>query len=472
MATKISTYRNNTGPAPPKFPSLDWREGTRRDSHRDGYYARENDNDTRRVCASSPEQSRQTFHDPQYQWRDRARPGFPPSPPLNGRMNRPTFAKIGLSGIAPGRTAIQHIVEPPREPRHTSHYPRQDSTRSRSPDIRDMRRRSTSVDSEDLHLTQMAKITPSGGRPRAKDLDDLSKEHTVHAIDEFRCLVSAKNLFPNHTEEGPLVHQSWDLTSEALGEQLPLTSTIYKLIANRGPHLRGEMKTKIKPLTEVMYGFHSGHNKKTIAFNRKLAVMESKRLVPAHGLLGDTQNVSVTLAEDLKEGARFAFKDVENKKGLFKHPILQKGCNAMWFANHRDEGPSHPEYFNPLHLETLAALLTCTENTIDSDLLGEPQFQMLTGIRTDVPFTANEYRSIYETHIKSLQDFAAHTAKYQLLDKILLRMHNVGRFHSGAQPISAAPMSTLSKAVLDAALKEYEEDSGTETEGEDGDHSE
>ncbi|KAF7344661.1 hypothetical protein MVEN_01626300 [Mycena venus] len=358
-------------------------------------------------------------------------------------------------GIATGRTAIQHVVEPSREPRHTSRHPRQDSPRSRLPDAGGKRRQSTSVDLEDLHLMQTAKITPSGGRPRAKDLDDLSKEHTVHAIDEFRCLVSAKNLFPNHTEEGPLVHQSWDLTSEALGEQLH-------------HHLRGEMQTKIKPLTEVMYGFRSGHNKKTIAFNRKLA-------------------------EDLKEGARFAFKDVENKKGLFKHPILQKGCNAMWFANRRDEGPSHPEYFNPLRLETLAALLTCarTENTID---------EYLTGIRTDVPFTVNEYRCIYETHIKSLQEFAAHTAKYQLLDKILLRVHNVGRFHlenapcllidadrhridtnssevfpdvhSGAQPISAAPMSTLSKAVLDAALKEYEEDSETETEGEDGDHSE
>jgi hypothetical protein len=54
-------------------------------------------------------------------------------------------------------------------------------------------------------------------------------------------------------------------------------------IANRGPHLRGELKTKIKPFTKIMYGFRSGQNKKTIAFNRKLA-------------------------EDLKEEACFAFK--------------------------------------------------------------------------------------------------------------------------------------------------------------------
>jgi hypothetical protein len=45
-------------------------------------------------------------------------------------------------------------------------------------------------------------------------------------------------------------------------------------------------------------------------------------------------------------------------------------------------------------------------------------------------------------------------------------------FHSGAQPITTAPTSVLSKDVLDAALKEWEEDLETETEGEDGEHSE
>lgn len=47
--------------------------------------------------------------------------------------------------------------------------------------------------------------------------------------------------------------------------------------------MRGEMKTKTRPLTETMYGFRSGNDKKTIAFNRKLA-------------------------EDLKENALFTMK--------------------------------------------------------------------------------------------------------------------------------------------------------------------
>jgi hypothetical protein len=45
-------------------------------------------------------------------------------------------------------------------------------------------------------------------------------------------------------------------------------------------------------------------------------------------------------------------------------------------------------------------------------------------------------------------------------------------FHSGAQPI--APLvstSALSTAALDAAVREYDEDENTETDGENGDHS-
>jgi hypothetical protein len=38
------------------------------------------------------------------------------------------------------------------------------------------------------------------------------------------------------------------------------------------------------------------------------------------------------------------------------------------------------------------------------------------------------------------------------------------------QPITIAPTSVFSKEVLDAALKEWEEDEETETKGEEGEH--
>ncbi|KAJ7817512.1 hypothetical protein B0H14DRAFT_3462052 [Mycena olivaceomarginata] len=97
--------------------------------------------------------------------------------------------------------------------------------------------------------------------------------------------------------------------------------------------------------------------------------------------------------------------------------------------------------------------ITATENTIN---------EWLTGIRTDVPFTANEYRSVHQTHLKSLQDYETHTARYGLLGKILTRMHNIGRYiflisFSMLVRITAAPTSVFSKEGLDAALKEWED---------------
>ncbi|KAJ6610842.1 hypothetical protein B0H10DRAFT_2437817 [Mycena sp. CBHHK59/15] len=65
-----------------------------------------------------------------------------------------------------------------------------------------------------------------------------------------------------------------------MGERLSLMPTVAKL----RPQLRGELKTKIKPLVKVMYGFKTGQNKKMILYNQKLT-------------------------EDLKQGSAFAFKD-------------------------------------------------------------------------------------------------------------------------------------------------------------------
>ncbi|KAJ7454204.1 hypothetical protein FB451DRAFT_1049776, partial [Mycena latifolia] len=104
-------------------------------------------------------------------------------------------------------------------------------------------------------------------------------------------------------------------------------------ITNRGSHLRGELKTKMRPRVELTYGFTSGENKKTIARNRQLA-------------------------EDLKENLTFTFKDIKERKGIYRHPLFQKTINAMWFANRRDEGPTYPEFFNPFPAEGLALVFT------------------------------------------------------------------------------------------------------------------
>jgi hypothetical protein len=51
--------------------------------------------------------------------------------------------------------------------------------------------------------------------------------------------------------------------------------------------------------------------------------------------------------------------DSEGKrKGIYKHPILQKAVNAMWFKNKRDEGIVYPDLFSPISVPSIALILT------------------------------------------------------------------------------------------------------------------
>ncbi|KAJ7229334.1 hypothetical protein C8J57DRAFT_1583232 [Mycena rebaudengoi] len=285
-----------------------------------------------------------------------------------------------------------------------------------------------------LHRSQVLSVNApppwvSSARPNPKGLELLKQ-----AISNFRVLISAENAFPDHDTEVEFVGRAWNGACHTLKLSMELTPNIAKLIANRGSHLRGELKTKIKPLIEITYGFNNGQNKKSIARNR-------------------------VLAEELKDGCTFAFKDIKERKGMYKNTILQTAVNAMWFANRRDEGAMYPEYIDPFPLQAFGLTLAVIENLID---------QYATGIRTETPFTANDYRGVYEAHCKALLEFQEHTEPYPILHGILSRMHNLGRFHSGAQPLSICGVSLLNKSDLDAAIKEFAEDSSTESEGEYG----
>ncbi|KIK13354.1 hypothetical protein PISMIDRAFT_36635, partial [Pisolithus microcarpus 441] len=101
------------------------------------------------------------------------------------------------------------------------------------------------------------------------------------------------------------------------------TPDLSKLITSHGSQVRGELKTKLHPLIEVMFSFHSSQSKSAIKKNR-------------------------SLAEVLKEGTNFAFKA----------PLIQKIINTMWFANKHDEGIMFPEHFKPFPYPTLALVLT------------------------------------------------------------------------------------------------------------------
>jgi hypothetical protein len=184
-----------------------------------------------------------------------------------------------------------------------------------------------------------------------------------------------------------------------------------------------------------------------------------------------------------------------DRKDLFRNKNIQKVINAMWFVNKQDDGVIYPEYFKPLPDVTIALVFNgvrpffyCLYHNLLLMLLkmecGVDEWG--TGIKTDVMFTTMEYRTMFDAHLKCLRNFQEATKKYELLDKICTKLYNVGRyviilkplldrpsnfclsFHSGTQPITPVITTAVSAGAFAAALKEYEENSETDSNREDG----
>ncbi|KAJ6489148.1 hypothetical protein DFH09DRAFT_378989 [Mycena vulgaris] len=366
---------------------------------------------------------------------------------INGHVF-PAHVRLDLhAGASASHAEPSDVDDHPRDSRPRRPRPQQRRRRSESrspshsPVAGDKRPRSPGHE-DDIRATQAQKINDHQGRPRAKDYDDTTQELIGITNTWYRCLLATRDAYPDVVRETELVNLAWSKACEELKVSMRITPDIAKLITRRGAQMRGELKTKVRGLVELVFGFESGQNKKNIRKNRQLA-------------------------EDLKEGMGYSYREFPSvatkRKGMYKAKIIQKSTNVMWFNNRRDEGATHPELFGPVFPKPAFALvLSAIECSID---------EWATGVKSDVPFTAADYRGVYLEHLKCLEEFEKHTAPRGILDNILTRMHNIGRFHSGAQPIAPVKTASLSKAVLDAALKEYDEDDNTETDGEDGEHS-
>ncbi|KAJ7155305.1 hypothetical protein C8R46DRAFT_1296798 [Mycena filopes] len=417
-------------PPPPKFPSSSWRptgsspaqgsSSTQSRRHSD-------DRDNRRDGRDNGREDHDNIHDTQDH----------PTPQPTHRQRHHSRSRSPMYNINGGRVPDHvrlNLFHHSDDENDDIANPR--PGRSPSQVAGDKRKRSPEDD--DMRTAQAQRTSTATGRPKARDYDDVTQELLALSIKLYRCCLASRHPFPDHAMELELVREVWATACTMLNISMQLSPTLSKLITNRGTHFRGEGKTKIRPIVEVGYGFKSGQDKKTIAHNRQLA-------------------------ESLKEDLTFVFKpkrqDIMARKGMYRTPLIQQAINALYFANRRDEGPSYPDVFNPFPIVALAFILAVFLNCID---------EWATGTRVDIPFTASEYRSVYESQHQALLEFQEQTEKHKILDGILTRLHNVGRFHSGAQPLVTINKSVLKKADVAAALKEFEEGEETETDGEFG----
>ncbi|GLB43923.1 hypothetical protein LshimejAT787_1501070 [Lyophyllum shimeji] len=270
------------------------------------------------------------------------------------------------------------------------------------------RRASTSPS---LRSAQAPRLNSTGGRPKAGDYDDVIQEYIYHAITLYRVALSTDLAFPSHQQETAGVRSAWKMVCDHFNEPLRLTPRIAKIITNRGSHLRSELKTKARPLVEAFFGFESGQNRKIIAKNRETV-------------------------EWLKEHSRFVYKTSKTKVFI--------------------------EDFQPFPIQALALVLSVIECCLD---------EWMTGIKTSIEFSSKLYGDIYAghlQHIKEFQDYTMRNKACDLLESILTKLYNRGRFNAGAQPISTLDLPRISQKAFAAAVKEYVEDPKTDTDGKNG----
>ncbi|KIM51901.1 hypothetical protein SCLCIDRAFT_33076 [Scleroderma citrinum Foug A] len=297
------------------------------------------------------------------------------------------------------------------------------------------KRRHEPVEEEDqeINIVKAQKLTEHEGRPCAKDYDDITQEFVIMAIGDYHVQLCAEGPMPDHAQETVFLNESWAKASQITGVNLACTPQLAKLMSTQ---VHGELKTKLRPLVEVMFNFHSSQTKLAIKKNR-------------------------TLAEELKEGASFAFKHralVQDECcGFLKAPIIQKVINMMWFVNKNNEGIKHNACFKPFPLPALALVLTAIECCID---------EWMTGTWMDIPFMVQDYRSRYDLHLKCLQEFDEVTKEFRVLKAICVRIAKDGHIHSGATVLAMQPQNVVSVQIIAAAIKEHQEGLTTEDESE------
>ncbi|KAG2132880.1 uncharacterized protein EDB93DRAFT_1255101 [Suillus bovinus] len=260
------------------------------------------------------------------------------------------------------------------------------------------------------------------------DFDDVSKDILVTAISLFRCLIVTKAPFPDSiADETMLGKDAWHEACQLKGVNIKLTPLAIKMLLKRTSHVCGELKTKMRSLTQTFFGFWSSESRDVIRQN-------------------------CDLAEALKDGSSFVFK---RRRGYTRPSYSKTVSMSCGLQTEATRASVYNQFFNPMPIKLIALMLTTIECCID---------EWMQGVKEDIRFTAIAYGSVYHNHLNSLQRFDKRTAPYKLFERICDNLHDVARFHAGVvdTPTTFSDASRISDEAIEDAIQEHQlqEESG------------
>ncbi|KAJ8521883.1 hypothetical protein ONZ45_g1434 [Pleurotus djamor] len=294
-----------------------------------------------------------------------------------------------------------------------------------APEIRTHKRPASSqhsINVQESTVIKRARLTfvssGSRGRTKGSDINGPGKPVLELSFTNFRAFVSTDTPFPTHDEINQAIVNIWCRSCKQVGVLVEFEEAVSVLVGQRGPQMRGELKTKARPIVELTYGLNAEDDR-----------IKMRKHV-----------------ERLLSRYTFVFQDTSTRTGMYTNDIIQTIVNKVWFSNRKADGVKHPSFSDDdgIPLITIALVLTVVENVLD---------EWLTGEHVDMPFSAHNYRDKYHAHLQTLRNFQAHAPGVVLQLRKRLLTH--ARRYAKVDEASAEPRPGLNADDFEAALQEW-----------------
>jgi len=265
-----------------------------------------------------------------------------------------------------------------------------------------------------------------------EDIDDRIRL----ARSNYRCHLSCKDAFPPHRNEewSAIV---WSDACARTGGQVsalpPDEEFVYTSMM-----LFDEIKATIRHDIKTLYGFDTS-------------------------LAPDIIGRNATRAQALLTEMAFIYHEPNfgrTPRHPYRHPIIQTVVNIVWFQDRDSDGVVFHDHFTPMLIQTIALTLTAIECCIG---------EWTEGTHKESKWDEEGCKSIYHSHIKSLNDLRDHSSRQgeDLVAQLQRDLLRTARAHAGAplEPVTGAgrfPQRALDAAVRDGLPPYSQADDGSQ----------
>ena len=126
-----------------------------------------------------------------------------------------------------------------------------------------------------------------------------------------------------------------------------------------------DMRTKLRRAVATLYEFDRNQSAGSMSYN----IAHTKELLTKMSFIYRVRTHCITLCSALIS-VRLQEQNSGNPLHQYRHPIIQKAINILWFKNEDDDGMTFREHFSPIPIPIIALVLTVVGFNITPDCSG------------------------------------------------------------------------------------------------------